>query len=184
MDDCFINPYLLQHYDTSRIICTDEYRLWWHAAHNIPELEIFCPYSGKPGAWWWRDDKSGVLQSIVCYEIRIKKICHDKSIPVDRFSGQFSDFLYLPKKYLLDYTNLARLCVKNLVFHEIAIPTCARRMLRNHRDFLSARQFVRVLSLWDDRHIVQNEQTLHSIINCHLIVHPLKWSDQNPPSVK
>ena len=45
-------------------------------------------------------------------------------------------------------------------------------------DFDNAHQFSKILSLWDDdRRRVYDVNQLKTMINKHLIVHPIKWSD-------
>ena len=84
MDDNIINVNILNLFDSEKIIYY----------HN--EIKTIENYSG----WWWDENEDGMYGKTA-----INNLMNDnefKKYNIKKFSGSFSDWFYLPKKYLTD----------------------------------------------------------------------------------
>jgi hypothetical protein len=102
-----------------------------------------------------------------------------KKYNIDKFNGCFSDWFYLPKKYLTDKLfDLFELFSNYEVFLEIAIPT----IINNIEMDLSQYQYFTNEILWNnDREKFLNKMYVYNSLNHNhnFILHPIKFI-QNP----
>lgn len=160
MDDNIINVNILN-------LC-GSYKIIYH--HN--EIKTIDNYSG----WWWDDSKYGTKA--------IENLLNDndfKKYNINKFSGSFSDWFYLPKKYLSDKLfELFRLFSTYEIFLEIAIPS----IINNIETDKSQYQSYTFEALWgNDRLKFFDKDYIYNSINHNhnLILHPIKFN-QNPSS--
>ena len=160
MDDNIINVNILNLFDSEKII------------YYYKEIKPLNDYS----EWWW-DRPSG--------KNAINNLINDnefKKYNINKFSGVFSDWFYLPKKYLTDKLfNLFELFSNYKVFLEIAIPS----IIHNIETSISQYQLFTGNVLWKD--INRNKLTDKKYIfnslhhNHNFILHPIKFN-KNPES--
>ena len=103
-----------------------------------------------------------------------------KKYNIDEFSGAFSDWFYLPKKYLTDKIfHLFELFSNYEVFLEISIPT----IINNIESDISQYQSFTNDILWNTRsHFLNKEYIYNSLNRRHnFILHPIKFN-VNPSS--
>ena len=159
MDDNIINMNILNLFDADKIIYY----------HN--EVKSLNTYSG----WHWDNPGHG--------KNAINNLLNDtefKKYNINKFSGTFADWFYLPKKYLTDrLCDLFELFSKYEVFLELAIPSVINNI---ELDKTQYQQFTDEI-LWGDRHKLLNKDYIYNSLNHahHLIVHPIKFN-QNPSS--
>ena len=160
MDDNIINLNILDLLSTDKII------------YNYSEVKTLDNYSG----WHWDNSVWG--------KSAIYKLLNDdefKLYNIDKFSGGFSDWFYLPKKYLIDKLfDLFRLFAKHNVFLELAIPS----IINNIELDKSAYHCYTFDALWgNDRNRVFDKSYVYKTFNHkhNLILHPIKFN-QHPDS--
>lgn len=160
MDDNIINVNILNLFDSDKIIYY----------HN--EIKTLDNYSG----WWWADPKYG--------KTAINNLLNDaefKKYNINKFSGEFADWFYLPKKYLTDKLfDLFEIFSKYVVFLELAIPSIINNIEPDKTQYQQFKQEV----LWNDarQHFLNKDYIYNSINHQHIfILHPIKFN-QNPPS--
>lgn len=163
MDDNIINVNILNLYTTDKII------------HDYKEIKPLNEYSG----WWWdtNDPRYG--------KIAILKMMDDdecKPHGIDKFSGTYADWFFLPKRYLTHKTfDLFRLFAKHEVFLELAIPSVLHNIEQDKRHYLE----YTYECLWDeDRQKFSDKSYVQESLNKRhtLILHPIKFN-QNRNSV-
>lgn len=157
MDDNIINVNILNLYTTDKII------------HDYKEIKPLEEYSG----WWWEgthgNERYGKLA------IR-KMMSEDKLYGIDKFSGTYADWFFLPKRYLTHKTfDLFRLFAKYEVFLEIAIPSVIHTIEQDKTQYLE----YTCDCLWDeDRRKFSDKSYLQESLNKrhNLILHPIKFN--------
>ena len=103
-----------------------------------------------------------------------------KKYNIDKFSGSFSDWFYLPKKYLTDKLfHLFELFSNYDVFLEIAIPTIINNIEMDNSQYQNFTNEI----LWNNRDNFLNKENITSSLNHthNFILHPIKFN-QNPSS--
>jgi hypothetical protein len=160
MDDNIINVNILHLFDSKKII------------YYYNETKPLDTYSG----WWWDDKLYGTNA--------VKNLLDDaefKQYNINLFSKSFSDWFYLPKKYLTDMLfSLFDLFAKHQVFLEIAIPTIINTIEPNQCQYQSFTD--EVLWLGDRTKLFNKEYVHNSFHHDHnFIIHPIKFN-QNPTS--
>ena len=162
MDDNIINVNILNLFDNKKIL------------YYYNEIKSLDNYSG----WQWDHDGGKWGKEA------IKKLIENnefKKYNIDKFSGGFSDFFYLPKKYLTDKLfDLFELFSNYKVFLELAIPS----IINNIELDKSQYQVYTDVILWNcDREKVLNKQYIYNIFNHNhdFILHPIKFNE-NPNS--
>jgi len=160
MDDNIININILNLFDSEKII------------YYYNELKTLDNYSG----WWWDNNYYG--------KSAINNLMNDndfKKYNINKFTGSFTDWFYLPKKYLSDKLfDLFELFSKYEVFIELAIPS----ILNNIETDQSKYQKFTNEILWDEsrKNFLNKEYIYNSLNHNHnLILHPIKFN-QNPDS--
>lgn len=163
MDDNIINVNILNLFNSNKII------------YYYNETKPLDNHSG----WWWDLCDDGIYGKKA-----INKLMNDnefKKYNINSFSGTFSDWFYLPKKYLTDKLfDLFELFSKYEVFLEIAIPS----VINNIETDKSEYQTFTDEMLWgDDRKKFFNKEYIyHSLNHKHnLLIHPIKFNE-NPAS--
>jgi hypothetical protein len=166
MDDNIINVNILNLYDSNKII---------YYKSNLSSRAVFSndtldDYSG----WWWDTDYGNKA---------LQQLLNDKEFQkynIQKFSGSFSDWFYLPKKYLTnELFELFELFAKYDIFLEIAIPSVIHNIIKDDTQYQNFTNEV----LWDDRGVFLSKDYIHLSLNkaYNLILHPIKFS-QNPES--
>lgn len=113
----------------------------------------------------------------------VTKLINDtefKKYNIDKFSGGFSDWFYLPKKYLTNKLfDLFELFSKYEVFLEIAIPTIINNIEIDKSQYQNFTNDI----LWRNREKLLNKEYIYNSLNHHhhFILHPIKFN-QNPLS--
>jgi len=162
MDDNIVNVNILNLCDSKKIIYY----------HN--EIKTIDNYSG----WWWDELENGQYGKNA-----VNSLLNDadfKNYKINKFSGYFADWFYLPKKYLTDTLfDLFEIFSKHEVFLEIAIPSIINNLEPDKSQY---QQFTDEV-LWSDREKFLNKEYITSSFNHHhnLIVHPIKFN-LNPSS--
>jgi len=162
MDDNIININILNLFDSNKII------------YYYNEIKTLDNYSG----WWWDNIHYGKKS--------INQLINDKLFKeynIDKFSGGFSDWFYLPKKYLNDNLfNLFELFSNYEVFLEIAIPSIINNI---EKDKLKYQTFTDEILWGSNRNKFLNKDYIHNSLNHNhnLVLHPIKFN-QNPDSKK
>jgi hypothetical protein len=173
MDDNIINVNILNLFDTNKIMfgqsnSIDE-DIAWYKLDNID----------KQKGWWWDCLPDGSPS-----RVNIKKLMNDiefHKYNIDKFCGAFSDYFYLPKKYLSDdLFNLFEIFSNYDIFLEIAIPS----IIQNIESDKSQYQVFTNNILWGDaRTQFSNKEYIYNSFNHNhnFILHPIKFN-QNPNS--
>ena len=163
MDDNIINVNILNLFDSKKIL------------YYYNELKTVDSYSG----WWWDANSGGQYGKIA-----LQKLMNNiefQSYNINRFSGTFADWFYLPKKYLTDKLfHLFELFAQYEVFLEIAIPSIINNIETDKSQY---QEFTQEM-LWDnDRRKFFNKAYVYDSLNhCHnLVIHPIKFNE-NPNS--
>lgn len=152
MDDNIINTNLLNQVDINKIIIADLYK----------EIHPLENYSG----WVW-DLEFG--------KNNIQKLINDKEFQkynINKFTGSFSDFFYLPKKYLTQKIfELFELFSKHKVFLELAIPSVIYNLEFERNAFNVFKSSI----LWnEDRKKIHDKIWLDNAFKTYLFIHPIK----------
>jgi hypothetical protein len=162
MDDNIINVNILKLYDSEKII-------YYH--QEINKLDQFS-------GWWW-DVCNGKYGKNA-----INNLMNDnefKKYNIDKFCGAFSDWFYLPKKYLNDTLfDLFELFSNYEVFLEIAIPSIIQYIEMDKSQY---QHFTNEILWGADREKVFNKEYIYNSFNHkhNLVVHPIKFN-QKPNS--
>jgi len=175
MDDNIINVNILNLFDSKKIIYYSENteNNFWH------RIDYIDNHSG----WWW-----DILEKGLHGKIAIKKLLKDnihciKEHNITKFGGAFSDWFFLPKKYLTDKLfELFDIFSKYEVFLEISIPTIINHIEKDKSQYQRFRDEV----LWNEnRKLVLHKEFIYSCFNHRhsLILHPVKFNE-NPDSKK
>jgi hypothetical protein len=159
MDDNIINVNILNLFDSEKII------------YYYKEIKTLDNYS----EWWWKNINYG--------KNAINNLLNDNDFikyNINKFSGAFSDWFYLPKKYLTDKLfDLFELFSNYEVFLEISIPS----IINNIEIDKSQYQYFTDEILWTDREKFLNKEYIYNSLNHdhNLILHPIKFNN-NPSS--
>lgn len=158
MDDNIINVNILNLFNNDKII------------YNYNEIKELSNYTG----WWWTKIYNGNFGKIA-----INNLLNDaefKKYNINKFSNNFSDFFYLPKKYLDDKLfDLFKLFSKHNVFLEISIPTIINNIEQNKLNYQTFTSEI----LWNKErnNFLKKEYIYNSLNHKHnLILHPIKFN--------
>ena len=161
MDDNIINVNILNLFDSKKII------------YYCDELKKLDQHSG----WWWDTICDGVYGKNA-----INNLMNDNEFikyNINKFSGSFSDWFYLPKQYLTDKLfDLFELFSNYEVFLEISISSVIRNIEINKSQYQSFSDEI----LWNyDRNKFLNKGYIYNSLNHNhnFILHPIKFN-QNP----
>jgi len=160
MDDNIINVNILNLFDSDKII------------YYYNELKTLDNYSG----WWW-DNNTYCINAI-------NNLLNDndfKKYNINKFSGTFADWFYLPNKYLKDNLfELFELFSKYEVFLEIAIPSIINNIEPCESKY---QQFTQEMLWGNDRQKFLNKEYIINSLNHdnNLLIHPIKFNE-NPNS--
>ena len=160
MDDNIINVNILNSFDNTKII------------YYYNEIKTLDNYSG----WQWdaRDWGKYAIYNLL-------NDTHFRQFNIYKFSGGFSDFFYLPKKYLTDHLfTLFDLFSKYDVFLELTIPSIINNIETNEKNY----QIFTDEILWNnDRDKFLNKEYVYNSLNQkhNFIIHPIKFNE-NPNS--
>lgn len=163
MDDNIINVNILNLFDSDKII------------YYNTEIKTLDNYTG----WWWDEYGCGIYGKNA-----VNKLLNDskfKKYNINKFCGAFSDWFYLPKKYLTDTLfDLFDLFSNYEVFLEIAIPSIINNI---ETDKLQYQTFTDEILWGNDRNKLLNEKYIYNSLNHNytFILHPIKFN-QNPDS--
>jgi FkbM family methyltransferase len=100
-----------------------------------------------------------------------------KKYNINKFAGGFSDWFYLPKKYLTEQLfDLFELFSKYEIFLEITIPSIIYNIESDQSQY---QDFTHDIIWGYDRHKTQNKEYIYNSLNhCHnLILHPIKFNE-------
>jgi hypothetical protein len=163
MDDNIVNVNILNLFCSGKIIYYNN------------EIKTIDNYSG----WWWDCIYDGQYGKHA-----IQNLLNDdefKKYNIDKFCGSFSDWFYLPKKYLTNSLfELFDLFSKHQVFLEIAISSIINNI---EKDGSQYQKFTDEI-LWnnDRKNFFDKEYIYNSLNNYHnFILHPIKFNE-NPHS--
>ena len=162
MDDNIINVNILNLFDCGKII------------YYYNEIKTLDNYSG----WWWDHNSYGKYGKNA-----INNLMNDnefKKYNINKFSGAFSDWFYLPKKYLNDTLfDLFELFSNYEVFLEIAIPSIINNIEMDKSQYHHFTDEI----LWTNRNKFFNKEYIYNSFNHehNLVLHPIKFN-QNPNS--
>ena len=185
MDDCVININILNLFDSDKII---------YYKPTCVDCDMDNVYNGitTDKSWFKLDDidnhigwqwNNGWQWNCNWGKPAVKSLINDNKFTkynINKFSGAFSDWFYLPKKYLTDELfELFELFSKYEVFLEIAIPS----IIHNVEPDISKYQFFTNDILWTYRENLLNKEYIYNSLNHdhNLILHPIKFN-QNPNS--
>lgn len=159
MDDNIINVNILNLFDSDKII------------YYYNEIKILDNYSG----WQWDNTYGKELINNLLNDSEFNKY------NINKFSGGFSDWFYLPKRYLSDKLfELFELFSNYEVFLEIAIPSIINNI---ETDKLQYQLFSDEILWGDDRKNLFNKEYIYNSLNHNhnFILHPIKFNE-NPNS--
>jgi hypothetical protein len=153
MDDNIINLNMLDQISNSQII----YEYAQERNRQLSDLS----------GWWW-DTEFG--------KTSIKKLEEDiefQKYNIIGYTGAFSDYFYLPKRYLTDdLFDLFKLFSKHNVFLEISVPTVINYIEPNSDMYNK----IDLIFLWgNERNALLNKSSFYEILNrSYLLIHPIK----------
>jgi hypothetical protein len=162
MDDNIINVNILNLFDSEKII------------YYYNEIKTLDNYSG----WFWDEAFNGIYGKTA-----INNLLNDhefKKYNIDKFSGGFSDWFYLPKKYLTSRLfDLFEFFSNYEVWLEIAIPSIINNIEKDKSQY---QEFTSEI-VWDERNKLLNKEYIYNSLNHihNFIIHPIKFN-QNPDS--
>jgi hypothetical protein len=155
MDDNIINLNILNLLNTKKIV------------YYYNEIKPLNKYSG----WQW---------NLSWGKLAIYNLLKDeefKKYNIDKFSGCFADWFYLPKKYLTDKLfDLFSLFAKHKVFLELAIPSVINNIETNKDNYEIFTDEV----LWNnDRIKFLDKNYIYNSFNYkhNLVIHPVKFNE-------
>jgi hypothetical protein len=163
MDDNIINVNILNLFDSEKII------------YYYNEIKTLDNHSG----WWWDNNYSGKYGKNA-----INNLMNDdkfKKYNIDKFSGNYADWFYLPNKYLTDKLfELFELFSNYEVFLEIAIPSIIHNIETDKSQY---QQFSQEMLWGGVRNKFLNKEYIINSLNHdnNLIIHPIKFNE-NPNS--
>uniref|UniRef100_A0A6C0E971 Uncharacterized protein n=1 Tax=viral metagenome TaxID=1070528 RepID=A0A6C0E971_9ZZZZ len=164
MDDNIININILNLFDSKKIIFK----------YNV--VKPLEDYSDSDWYHWDKKHGKNAVNLLMCDN-------EFKKHTINKFNKAFSDWFYLPKKYLTDKTfELFDLFSKYNVFLEIAIPS----IINNIETDISQYQTYDSEILWGvSRDKLKNKNNIYNLLNHEhkLILHPIKFNS-NPDSKK
>lgn len=180
MDDNIINVNILNLFDCEKIIyykpnmVNDDLKVV-HSGITTDYTWFKLDNINNHGGWHWDSQfgKNAVTNLINDNEF--------KKYNIDKFNGGFSDWFYLPKKYLTDTLfDLFDLFSKYEVFLEIAIPSIINNIEINQSQY---QHFTNEI-LWNTREELCNKDHVYNSLNNNhnFIVHPIKFNSN--PSAK
>lgn len=161
MDDNIINLNILNLLNTKKIV------------YYYNEIKPLNEYSG----WQW--DLSWGKNAI-------NNLLNDeefKKYNMNKFSGCFADWFYLPKEYLTDKLfNLFSLYVKHKVFLELAIPSIINNIETNKEKY---EKFTDDILWGNDRKKLLDKNYLYKSFNCkhNLVIHPIKFNNNKESKI-
>uniref|UniRef100_A0A6C0J651 Methyltransferase FkbM domain-containing protein n=1 Tax=viral metagenome TaxID=1070528 RepID=A0A6C0J651_9ZZZZ len=177
MDDNIINLNILNLFDLKKILF---FYPKSQLQNNNTENNTWFPLKDideHGNGWWWETLPNGTSS-----RKNIKKLLQDqdfKKFNINKISGGFSDFFYLPKQYLTaDLFNLFELFGRYNIFLEMAIPT----IINNIEKDINKYQYFLSKILWgkDRKKILKRDYIYNSLNHQHnLILHPIKFT-HNP----
>jgi hypothetical protein len=175
MDDNIININIINLFDNKKIIyyiCNDN-----NVIYN--KMDTIENHFG----WHWESNKYAINNLL--NDINFKKY------NITKFSGTFSDWFYLPKKYLTaNLFNLFDLFAQYRVFIEIAIPSIIHNIEPDFTKYISSTQYngvqhytEQVLWFKEDRDKFLNKDYVYNSLKHehNFILHPIKFNE-NPSS--
>jgi hypothetical protein len=160
MDDNIINVNILNSTSNEKIIYKYDQPI------NTPLLDLH--------GWWW-DGEFGKPKIM-----NLESDVEFKKYNINGYTGSFSDYFYIPKKYLTDtFFDLFKLFGKHEVFLEITVPTIINYIEPNIENYNK----IDLIFLWGgDRHKLLFKDSFNYIFNQNfLLVHPVKFNE-NPQS--
>jgi hypothetical protein len=163
MDDNIINVNMLNLFANDKII------------YYYKQIQPLNEYSG----WHW-DHKNGKMGKVAINNLTVDPEFTPYNI--SKFSGGFSDWFYLPRKYLTKKLfKLFGLFAKHEVFLEIAIPSIINNIETDKNQYQSFTDEV----MWshEERGRLMDKTYIYKSLNHNhnFIVHPIKFN-QNPAS--
>jgi hypothetical protein len=163
MDDNIINVNILNLFTNDKII------------YYYNQIKPLNEYSG----WQW-DNNNGRMGKVAINNL----IMDPEFTPYDitKFSGGFSDWFYLPKKYLTKKLfKLFSLFAKHDVFLEIAIPSIINNIETDKNHYQSFTD--EVMWSYEERERLMDKTYIYKSLNHNhnFILHPIKFN-QNPQS--
>ena len=182
MDDNIINVNILNLFDSEKIIYYHSNIVnsnMKHITNNISgdktwfKLDNIKNHSG----WWWDNGKGKYGKKAINKLVNNNEF---KKYNIRKFSGSFSDWFYLPKKYLNDKLfELFELFSNYEVFLEIAISSIINNIEMDNSQYQNFTNDV----LWANREKLSNKEYIYNSINHNhnFILHPIKFN-QNPDS--
>ena len=179
MDDNIININILNLYNKNKIIFyTPKPKTEIEGVNNIKYYSWFSlKHIDDHKDWWW-----DILPNGLPSRENIKKIMNNEYIKkcnINKFSGSFSDFFYLPKKYLNEKLfTLFKLFSEYKIFLEIAVPTIIHNIEPDESNY---QPFSNKVFWGRKRKYLAEKQNIYNSLNqSHdLIIHPIKLKD-NP----
>jgi hypothetical protein len=144
MDDNIINVNILHLFDTKKII------------YYYNQIKPLTAYAG----WWWDHYSEGNHGRKAL--VKLLEDVEFKQYTINKFSGVFSDFFFLPKQYLTPKLfHLFQLFSKYEVFLEIAIPSIINNLEQDVKYYQSFLQEI----LWSksDRDKFLNKDYIYNI---------------------
>jgi hypothetical protein len=161
MDDNIINVKELDNFTTDKII-------FYYNKQNVHDIKT----TRNLDAWWrWKDNI--LIMDKISEDPIFKKYNFDNY----NFSWDFSDWFYLPKKYLnYKLFDLFELFGKYELFIEIAIPSAIFMINNNENDYQKFNDLV----LWygGEREYVKNKDYVYKALkeDKKFIIHPIKFN--------
>ena len=173
MDDNIVNMNILNLYRNDKII------YYYREPKLLEEI---------PDNWQWARSHGKPVLRLLMDDPEFK------SYGIDKFTGGYADWFYLPKKYLNSKLfHLFDLFGKHGVFLELAVPSVIHNIELNKTDYqyqsetingddISTHTFSHEM-LWSDRHKFLIKDYVYKTFNCdhNLVIHPIKFNE-NPGS--
>ena len=174
MDDNIINVNILNLYKNDKILYYKLNSTNNHNYHTALSSWFRLDDINNHTGWWWNNLPNGKPSK----ENVIKLLGDDdfKQYNIDKFTGGFSDWFYLPKKYLTDHLfELFELFAKYDIFLEIAIPSVINNI---ENDETKYQLFTHDILWWNNRDNFSNKEYVYNSFNKNhnLIAHPIKFN--------
>lgn len=163
MDDNIINVNILNLFTNDKII------------YYYNQVKPLNEYSG----WHWDHNNGKMGKAAINHLMMDHKFA---PYNMDKFSGGFSDWFYLPKKYLTKKLfQLFGLFAKHEVFLELAIPSIINNIETDKNQYQSFTD--EVMWSYQERERLMDKTYIYKSLNHNhnFIVHPIKFN-QNPAS--
>lgn len=161
MDDNIININILNLINKNKIV------FYYNEIKNLNE------YSG----WQW--DLPWGKNAIN----NLLKDTEFKKYNINKFSGCFADWFYLPKEYLTEKIfNLFDLFAKHKVFLELAIPSIINNIETNENKY---EKFTDEILWGNDRKKFLDKNYIYNSLNCkhNLVIHPIKFNNNKESKI-